>query len=341
MLRWKLVLALMLAVSFGRPAMAEKKPLIDWNGLKNPVLSYPNWSVKDTAMAYRNGTFYVFFSAFYAERGQVRSHVVEVSTADFKHYSEPIFNFDGEDDGWIGMCSPDVQQLYGKYVMTFNSWGDKPGKPNQLFYMTSDDLVHWTPRKALGLNLTQIGDQRVIDAALAQADGGYYLVYKEQTPGIHSRPRMAFSTSLDRPFHYVGDGIVDLLMKDGKDNGFFHENYEFLHTNGQWYMLTTDYLHNRQFHDKYDVQAPYLYALERGSHWLKWTRGYTFDLPQEKFNAESIANAAALYDWRKYDGYYYLIYAGRSEGQAYAKRGWNQIALARSKDLIHWSVPGE
>jgi hypothetical protein len=341
MQRWKLVLALTLAVSFGRPAMAQKKPFIDWNGLKNPVLSYPNWSVKDTSMAYRNGTFYVFFSAFYPDRGQVRSHVVEVSTRDFKHYSEPIFNFDGEEDGWIGMCSPDVQQLHGKYVMTFNSWGDKPGKPNQLFYRTSDDLVHWTPRKTLGLNLTEVGNQRVIDAALAQADGGYYLVYKEQTPGIHSRPRMAFSTSLDGPFHYVGDGIVALLMKDGKDNGFFHENYEFLHTNGQWYLLTTDYFHNRQNHDKYDVQAPYLYALEPGSHWLKWIGGYTFDLPQEKFNMESIANAAALYDWRKYDGYYYLIYAGRNDGQTYAKRGWNRIALARSKDLIHWSVPGE
>jgi hypothetical protein len=341
MQRWKLVLALMLAVTFGRPAMAQKKPFIDWNGFKNPVLSYPNWSVKDTSMAYRNGTFYVFFSAFYPKRGEVRSHVVEVSTPDFKHYSEPILNFDGEEEGWIGMCSPDVQQLHGKYVMTFNSWGDKPGKPNQLFYKTSDDLVHWTPRKTLGLNLTETGNQRVIDAALAQADGGYYLVYKEQTPGIHSRPRMAFSTSLDGPFHYLGDGIVALLMKDGKDNGFFHENYEFLHTNGQWYLLTTDYLHNRVSHDKYDVQAPYLYALEPGLDWLNWTRGYTFDLPQEKFNAESIANAAALYDWRKYDGYYYLIYAGRNEGQTYAKRGWNQIALARSKDLIHWSVPGQ
>jgi hypothetical protein len=341
MQRWKLVLPLMLALSFARPVMAQKKHFIDWNSLKNPVLSYPNWSVKDTAMAYRNGRFYVFFSAFYEDRGQVRSHVVEVSTRDFRHYSEPIFNFDGKEDGWIGMCSPDVQQLYGRYVMTFNSWGDKPGKPNQLFYRTSDDLVHWTPRKTLGLNLTEVGNQRVIDAALAQADGGYYLVYKEQTPGIHSRPRMAFSRSLDGPFHYIGDGIVALLMKDGKDNGFFHENYEFLHSNGQWYLLATDYLHNQQDHDKYDMQAPYLYSLEPGSQWLKWTWGYIFDLPQEKFNMESIANAAAVYDWRKYDGYYYLIYAGRNEGQTYAKRGWNQIALARSKDLIHWSVPAE
>lgn len=337
----KAILVIVLSLGLSSLSSAQQKPFIDWANLRNPVLSYPNWSIKDTAMAYREGTFYVFFSAFYLERGQVRSHVVEVSTKDFAHFSDPIFNFDGEEDGWIGMCSPDVQQLYGKYVMTFNSWGDKPGKPNELFYMASDDLIHWSSRKTLGLNLTQIGNQRVIDAALAQADGGYYLVYKEQTPGIHSRPRMAFSASLDGPFHYVGDGIVSLLMPDGKDNGFFHENYEFLRANGQWYLLATDYLHNNQDHDKYDVQAPYLYALEPRSHWLTWVQGRTFDIPRETFNTESIDNAAALYDWRKYDGYYYLIYAGRNEGQTYAKRGWNQVALARSKDLVHWSIPGE
>jgi hypothetical protein len=90
MQRSKLVLALMLVVSFGKPVTAQKKHFIDWNGLKNPVLSYPNWSVKDTAMVYRNGTFYIFFSSFYPDRGQVRSHVVEVSTPDFKHYPEPF-----------------------------------------------------------------------------------------------------------------------------------------------------------------------------------------------------------------------------------------------------------
>ena len=110
----------LLVVLFGIGAIAQKKPFIDWQSLGNPVLSYPNWSIKDAAMAYRDGTFYVFFSAFYPERGQVRSHVVEVSTRDFKHFSEPIFNFDGEEEGWIGMCSPDVQRLGGKFVMTFN-----------------------------------------------------------------------------------------------------------------------------------------------------------------------------------------------------------------------------
>jgi len=43
---------------------------------------------------------------------------------------------------------------------------------------------------------------------------------------------------------------------------------------------------------------------------------------------------------RQYDGYYYLIYAGRTEGQAFARRGWNQLGLARSSDLMHWSPAG-
>lgn len=261
----------------------------------------------------------------------MRSHVMEVSTHDFKHFSAPILNFDDEDDGWIRMCWPDVQFLYGRYVMTFNSWGDKPGKPNELFYMTSDDLIHWSRRRPLALNLTGIGDQDVIDTALAQADNGYYLAYKEQTHGKHKRPKMAFARSLRDPFAYVGNGLPVLLMADGKDNGSLHENYEFISTNGHWYMLTTDYV----------PQAPYLYELDKGSNWLRWTRGYTFNIPHESFNTENVANASALYNWRQYDGNYYLIYAGHTEGLTYAKRGWNQLGLARSKDLIHWSVPGE
>ena len=327
----KSVLALSLAFASTGATPARKPQFIDWRNLKNPVLSYSNWSVKDAAMAYRERTFYLFFSAFYPDRGQVRCHVVEISTLDFKRYSAPVFDFDGDEDGWLGMCSPDVQQLNGKYVMTFNSWGHKPGKPDQLFYIVSDDLVHWSLRKPLAWNLTEVGDQRVIDAALAQADGGYYLAYKEQTPGTPKRPRIAFSRSLDGPFTYVRDGLPDLLMENGKDNGLLHENYEFVSIDSHWYMLTTDYL----------PQAPYLYRQEPDSHWLRWTHGYAFAIPRETFNTDKVADASSLCDWRKFDGYYYLIYAGRTEDQTYLGRGWNQIGLARSKDLIHWSVPGE
>jgi hypothetical protein len=85
MRRLNSVLAVCLLVAYGVSSSAQGKLFIDWASLKNPVLSYPNWSVKDAAMAYRKGIFYVFFSAFYPERGQVRCHVVEVSTPDFKH----------------------------------------------------------------------------------------------------------------------------------------------------------------------------------------------------------------------------------------------------------------
>lgn len=300
---------------------------IDWKNLRNPVLSYPNWSVKDTAMAYRNGMFYVFFSAFYEDRGQVRSHVVEVSTRDFKTYSQPIVNFDGEEDGWLGMCSPDVQQIGDRYVMTFNSWGDKPGKWNALFYKTSNDLTHWSKTMPLAAELT--AGKRVIDAAVAHTANGYYATWKEGQHGM--KPRMASAPSLDSPFHFVGSGFPSLLMQDGKDDGLIHENYEFIEIDGRWRLLATDY----------NPPSPRLYTLANSSDWLKWTQGYELKIPIESFNTDNVANAAALYDWRSHDGFFYLIYAGRNERTTYLHRGWNRIGLARSKDLIHWQPAGK
>ncbi len=215
-------------IFFRLSANGKTRTFIDWESLQNPMLSYPNWSIKDAAMAYRNESFYVFFSAFYPERGQVWSHVVEVSTRDFKHYSQPIFNFDGEEDGWISMCSPDVQRVGNQYILTYNSWENKVGKPNALFYKISKDLVHWSQAKTLAANLT--GDKGVIDAALAYTDKGFYLIWK---PYYVCGPRMAFIPSLDQPFRLVGDGTPSLLMADGMDNGLTHENYEFVRMNSK------------------------------------------------------------------------------------------------------------
>lgn len=325
------VLFLLIVSSLSQMAANQSTPFIDWQALQNPILSYPAWSIKDAAMAHRKGVFYVFFSAFYYDESQVRSHVVEVTTKDFKKFSKPILNVNGIEDGWIGMCSPDVQQLYGQYVMTFNSWGDKPGKPNKLFFMTSSDLIHWSGRHTLGLNLTDDGtEHRVIDAALASADGGYYLLYKDQTPGVPKRPRLAFGKSLVGGFHYVGDGFPELDMADGKENGKIHENYEFVRIKGKWFVVSTDY----------PPQSVEIYSQGSQNQWLKWIGGYELSIPLEGFNRDNLDNAAALYDWRKYDGYFYLLYSGRNEAASYAKRGWNQLALSRSKDMVHWQAAG-
>jgi hypothetical protein len=155
-------IALVFVLSLNARAQSAQEPFIDWANLHNPILSYPHWSIKDCAMTYRNSVFYVFFSAFYEEHGRVRSHVAEVSTPDFKRYSQP----------------------------------------------------------------------------------------------------------------------------------------------------------------------------------LDWEKAFELKIPAESFNQLVPCDAAAIYDARKHDGYFYLIYAGRSEATTYLHRGWNRLALARSKDLVHWVPAG-
>lgn len=327
-MRSKLIAVLFVMFLSVRGSSAQK-PFIEWANLRNPVLSYPNWSIKDSAMAYRNGVLYVFFSAFYEDHGRVRSHVAEVSTPDFRTYSQPILDFDGEDAGWIGMCSPDVQRLGGTYELSFNSWGDDPERPDQLFYMTSKDLVHWSARHPLAANLT--AGHGVIDAAVTRVGNGLFLIWKDGRKPKEMRTRMAEAKSLGGPWQFVGSGDATLKMASGEENGLIHENFEFLWIDGKLHLLSSDYPHGHH---------QYLYTLLDPSQPLDWGQGFELNIPAESFNSLVPCDAAALYDWREHDGYFYLLYAGRNEATTYLGRGWNRLALARSKDLVHWVSPG-
>lgn len=307
-------------------------PSLAWNRLSNPVLSYPHWSIKDPAMAVQNGTYYVFFSAFYPDHGRIRSHVVEVSTPDFVTFSTPILNFDGEEAGWTGMCSPDVQKLGDVWELSFNSWGDDPKRPDQLFYMTSPDLVHWSSRRQLADNLT--AGQSVIDLSVTSLGGRYYAVWRQ---GLEDYPhdihiRMAAAGSLGGPWHFVGPGVVSLSMATGRDNGRIHENYEFVRAGSGLRLLSDDYRDN--------TEGEFLYTLMNAARPLTWGDGIEMNVPLQNFNRLVRCFAAALYDWRKLDGYFYLIYAGCNEQTTYLGRGWNRLALARSRDLLHWFAAG-
>lgn len=323
----KIEFAILLLLSARLPALAQQ-PWIDWSALRNPVLAYPHWSIKDPAMAYRRGEFYVFFSAFYQDRGRVRSHVVEVTTRDFRAYSKPILNFDGEGNGWIGMCSPDVRKAGSVYELSFNSWGDKPGQPDQLFVMTSADLVHWSARHPLAPNLT--AGRRAIDAAIANTGTRFYLIWKQGGRG-RPRPRVAFAKSLTGPWSFVGSGYAVLTMPDAKENGLIHENFTFIRAEGKWRLLSSDYPHGHH---------EFIYTQIHRNNWLDWGNGLAVHVAPQAFNSLVHADAAAIYNWRKYDGYYYLIYAGRNESKTYLHRGWNRLGLSRSKDLIHWVPAG-
>jgi predicted GH43/DUF377 family glycosyl hydrolase len=298
----------------------KRSEFIDWQSLQNPVYSHAGWSTKDACMIYHepNETFYLFFSAFYFDEGRERCHVVGVKTKDFKTFSESILNWRGKEGGWIGMASPDIQKIKDTYILTYNSWGDKEGQPNQLFYATSKDLETWKYDLALASNLTK--GIRAIDAAIAYDGKTYILVYKErQTPVI------AWADSLDS----------DRWQKVGVPNGDWFENSEFLHFNGKWHLLATA--------RGYEHHVPRLATMvgdgDDPNDWLTWTDFKEFRIPTESFNTNETANAAFLADWRTRDGYFYLLYAGRTEDESHLGRGNNKLALARSSDLNNWSVP--
>ena len=310
---------------------------INWSALKNPVYSRRWWSVKDAAMVYHDSQFYLFFSAFYWDRFKIRSHVVEVSTKDWHTFSSPILHIDGREDGWTGLCSPDVSKIGDHYYLVYNSWGAKHpnGKHNWLFYQSSKDLCQWSKAKPVGVNLNE--DHRVIDISICHDNSKFYVIWKDEKYDAGGKKdyktRMGTCQSLEESLAYIGDGYPKFYLANGQESQDIHENYQFIQIDGQWHVLTTDYPNHR----------PILYQMQgnpaQDESWLQWTNGHELVVPQEEFNRHQTANAAFLADWRAYDGFFYLLYAGRTHDWSFKGRGDNKLGLVRSKDLKTWKIP--
>jgi hypothetical protein len=291
--------------------------LLNFSALKNPVFQHQGWSIKDSCMAHKDGTFYVFFSAFYKDDGMGRCHVSGVKTKDFKTFSDPLFIWDGRDQGWQGMCSPNISQIGDTYYLTYNSWGESKEKPPQLFYAQSKDLENWDKHRPLAANVTK--GARSIDAAIAFANNKYYLVYKE-----YQTPKMAVGPSLDS----------DAWKSLGTIPGGWFENGEFIKIDGKWNLLVTDRYHLpclRELKGQGDID----------SEWINWGSFKRFPIPLENFNLNERANCAFLADFRSMDGYFYLLYSGRNKGFGHEGDFDFSLAIARSKDLITWQPPGK
>jgi len=309
----------------------ETAEWIGWTSLSNPILSYTNWAIKDVYVQEKETTFYLFFSAFFTGEDKVfRSCVAEVWTKDFINYSNPVLIANGTDDGWIGMCSPNITPLDingTTYLLTLNSWGDDPKKPDQLFYMLSSDLITWSKPRLLAPKIT--AGIRGIDAAVAYYNNKYYLIWKskEATPGV---PQIAISDNLDDGWKLLG--TPSFHCSHGTTSAA-HENFDFINIDGKWKLLSTDTL------------LPFLYSMKgsglNDTDWLDWTDGYQLLVVQKEWNSKGSSNAAAFNDWRKYDGYYYLFYAGENETTTFHGRGHEKIGVSRSKDLVNWMDAGQ
>jgi hypothetical protein len=240
-----------------------------------------------------------------------------------------------------GEASPDVVRAKdGTFVVTYQSFlHDRAGAQAKIYARTSSDLRTFSAPIRLLENVHTAPSDRVIDAALVDAPAGLLLGYKVGTTeaGSSQHFEIARSTTgkLAGPWQVVGRPNITVY-------GDTIENYQFL-TLGQGRTLLAT---SNQF------DRPQIFTL-RGqsahpSGWLDWSAARELKIPQESWNpgkgltgsTYEHANGAFIVDaQRNADGYYYLAYADAPEMTSFGSQGHSQLALARSRDLTHWSVP--
>ena len=125
-----------------------------------------------------------------------------------------------------------------------------------------------------------------------------------------------------------------------------HENFQILHFNNSWHLLSTDYFPKQLHHH------PWLYELHGDPNdplsWMTWENGRRLNIEPQDWNHLDPDNAAGLWDNRQQDGYFYLIYGGKNEDrldefcgtaaatERHGPRGWNKLGISRSRDLVTW-----
>lgn len=313
-------------------AAGSEKPFLDWGNLSNPVLSVPDRMLKDQAVVYWEGTFYIFASNRFDENDPEKDskEICFYRTRDFKSY-ECFFDADLKvpfPKGPVVEGSYDVTRIQGTWFIVFQAG---PRNPLRLYYSTSQDLVDWAPARALAPKL-QPG-MRHIDGALAEEGGYFYLGYKGRQQFYVTRSP---SRTLDGNW---------LPARKASADGKWAENFQFLKIDGAWRMVATGWGPGERRRTWTSGHESFLYTMAgAGSSlddWTRWTGRTRPEIPIEAWNRAMHANSAYLCDWRTYDGYFYLFYAGCPDPNGFQGRGHGQIGVVRSRDLEHWRLPGD
>ena len=291
---------------------------IDWAALRNPILSYPTWGVKDQALQWSGGRWHMLFSEMTQLNvaPHVRWTVAEASSPDLLHWTAPTTIAPNG-------ASPDIVRTpTGQFVVTYQT-------PGGLAYRISANasLSSWSGAHPLGRGLAH----RMIDAALAYTGHGVILGFKAGTTTQHFE--IAWAPSLSGTFQLVG--LPDITVYNDTV-----ENYEFLTVHGAWTLVATSNV----------LDQPFIFSLAAGNPtvpatWLHWSTGRELTVPNEPFNSGSgvssvgyeHANSAFLCVGPA--GQDYLTYAGSTELTKFGGWGHARIGLARSDDLTSWQVP--
>jgi hypothetical protein len=239
-----------------------------------------------------------------------------------------------------GEASPDVTRSPdGTYVVTYQSFPhDRAGSEAKLYARTTTDFRTFSAPIRLAANLQNTPGDRLIDAALAWSPAGLLLGFKlgTTTGSEQQHFEIARSTTgtLTGPWQLLGRPRISVY-------GDTIENYQFEHLNDRWLLLAT----SNQF-DK-----PELFQLQgnpaQAADWLSWSPARELRVPQERWNpghgltgtTYEHANSAFLIDRRAVDGHFYLVYEDAPDMSSFGGQGHGALAIARSTDLVNWSVP--
>jgi hypothetical protein len=306
---------------------------IPWSRLRNPILGFPDRAVKDPAIVWAAGRWQALFSSVDATG---RWRIGTAASPDLARWTTPVEL--PHDAAVEGEASPDVAPgPDGSFVVTYQSFvHDVDGGQAKLYYRTTTDFRAYTPPRPLGRGLHPAATDRTIDAALAWTPAGLLLGYKYGLPDRAQAFEIARSTtgSLDGPWQLIGRPDISVFADT-------IENYQFLHLGNGWQLLATS---NR-------LDRPFLFTLagdpSTPAGWLQWSAGRELHVPQERWNrgrgttgaSYEHANGAFLVDRQAVAGRYYLVYADASEVTRFGGAGHDQLGVARSRDLVHWSVP--
>ena len=176
-------------------------------------------SLKDPALAYNDGQFFLFVSDFSGPIYALDSHLVGVSTTDFRRYELLVDHADG--------ASPTLFSEGGKHYLCFCSgFGLNSRHGHKLWVSTSTNLRSWSTPVPLASAVT--GGARAIDPALGRVDGRLWLVYKEGQTAVTAR-------ACD------GGGVLgSCWQKKGTLSGGWAENTQFYtHSNGSLLLVGT------------------------------------------------------------------------------------------------------
>ncbi len=293
-------------------------PRIDWIGLRNPVLASPYGAIKNQAVIYAEGWFWIF------PQLQIAQGKVCLRTRDFKTYGYYL------PKQTIGHA-PRLLEHGGRWHALYQLFAKTAER--RIFHASSGDLREWTASIEAWPEC-QPGT-RHIDAALAWESGHFYAGFKSVQQFYVTRSRS----------EVLGANWEDPIKAESEG---WCEAYQFIKIDGRWRMVATARAPKgfKTGGNSYTgSHEPFLYTMEgdgsRLEHWAHWKNKTHIALPFTDWNQVMHANTGYLCDWRRYDGWFYLFFAGANDDKTNQGRGHGKIGMARSRDLMKWYLPGE